>query len=217
MRNTDCWRSCGLLDSVSGPGSPGRWALEASGARLTSPPQPWERTAWTLAGIPRPHPSPAPHSAGVGLANQILSGSHLSTSDQAQTWPEDSEFLPGEDSSMERFMVKFVYNSDVHFFSWTWGSELLASVCLGVKEGELRGACLAGVAGEGERAQLLVSACSSSAPGPLLHPWHFSCSGTRSKLGIWMRHSLGAANLPGPGQSQDPLAPHLLLSVWPSP
>lgn len=153
----------------------------------------------------------------MGLANQILADSHLSTSDQAQTWPEDSGSLPGGDISVGRFMVEFVCNCDVHFFPRTLGSELLASVYLRVKEGEFRGAWLAGMAGEGERTQLLVSACSSSAPEPLLHPWHFSCSGTRSKLGTWTRHSLEAANLPGPGQSQDLLAPHLLLSVWPLP
>lgn len=38
----------------------------------------------------------------LGLAGQILAGSYLSTSDWAQTWPEDPGSLPGGDISVER-------------------------------------------------------------------------------------------------------------------
>lgn len=68
---------------------------------------------------------------------------------------------------------------------------------------------------ERSRHQLLVSLYSSTFLCLSLPTLEFLLFWDRSKLGAWTRHSLGAANLLRPGPSQDCLATHLLLSVWP--
>lgn len=100
---SNLWRSCmlgcGTVCQVLGNLEDGLWWPLGPGSHSHSSLGQDSLPPW-LAHVP--------HSAGVGLAGQILAGSHLSTSDSAQTWPEDSESWPRGDISGERFMVELL-------------------------------------------------------------------------------------------------------------